>query len=142
MDSKSRKVKGAWSLVDCGSHEITPCVMFSVDRTTPQMRLAKFSGNGLYFAWATNDGVSVVNAATRVPVHVLAVRNVLDFEFSPQGSYIATFERLVKSADESARPMKNVRLWNVASGEEVAGFTNKSQETWYVRHSARCESST
>ena len=57
----------------------------------------------------------------------LAHSNVISLTFSPLSTTLFTFERPVKSETDV---YKNVKAWNVQTGEEVGGWYQKSQEGW------------
>ncbi|KAJ1678774.1 hypothetical protein EV182_003381, partial [Spiromyces aspiralis] len=58
--------------------------------------------------------------------------NIVDTRFSPKGTYLMTWERFVKSND--GEPMhNNLCIWEVATGNLKAGFTQKAQSNWYLQ---------
>ena len=57
----------------------------------------------------------------------LSHSNVISLTFSPLSTTLFTFERPVKSETDV---YKNVKAWNVQTGEEVGGWYQKSQEGW------------
>lgn len=53
---------------------------------------------------------------------------MIDFWLSPQGSYLATWERPSKLEDGSGS--RNLIIWDVKAGTEIASFTQKAQNNW------------
>jgi len=60
--------------------------------------------------------------------HDLPVPKVVALEFSPTGGYLSTWER--PSKNEDGTNVKNLKIWDVQSGEEIASFEIKSREGW------------
>jgi translation initiation factor 2A len=61
------------------------------------------------------------------------VASAIALTFSPQSKTLFTYERPVKSDGTDVH--KNVRAWDVQSGEEVTSWHHKNQDDWYVpRH--------
>lgn len=67
-------------------------------------------------------------ASTCSVKHDLQVPKVVALEFSPSGGYLSTWERPSKLEDGSN--VKNLKIWNVQTGQEVASFERKSREGW------------
>jgi translation initiation factor 2A len=67
------------------------------------------------------------SSSSTTPAKTLAHANVISLSFSPLSTTLFTFERAVKSETEV---YKNVRAWNVQSGEEAGGWYQKTQEGW------------
>jgi translation initiation factor 2A len=95
-------------------------------------RCCTYSPCGRYFAWASNDGVTVIDASVGHIITSLAIPNVYELGFSPRGSYLITWER--GSKDENGDAVKNLKVWltveDVPLGEEkqvVGKFVQKSQ---------------
>lgn len=112
-------------------------------------RCCTYSPCGRYFAWASNEGVTVIDASVGHVITYLPIPNVYELGFSPRGSYIITWER--PSKDENGDAVKNLKVWHtveeVAPGAEkqvVGRFVQKSQTGWNLqytfdeRYCARC----
>ena len=112
-------------------------------------RCCTYSPCGRYFAWASNQGVTVVDAFVGHVITTLPTPNVYEVGFSPRGSYIITWER--PSKDEAGDAVKNLKVWRTveegAQGAEkqvVGRFVQKNQTGWNLqytfdeRYCARC----
>ena len=112
-------------------------------------RCCTYSPCGRYFAWADNEGVTVVDASVGHVITTLPTPNVYELGFSPRGSYIITWER--SSKDENGDAVKNLKVWrtaeDIAEGVEkqvVGRFVQKSQTGWNLQYTfdekycARC----
>lgn len=104
-------------------------------------RCCTYSPCGRYFAWAANDGVTVVETSQGYVVATLAIPNVYEVGFSPRGSYIITWER--SSKDEAGDAVKNLKVWRTVEelpeGQEkqvVGRFVQKSQTGWNLQYTA------
>ncbi|RDW78200.1 hypothetical protein BP5796_06052 [Coleophoma crateriformis] len=102
-------------------------------------RCCTYSPCGRYFAWASNEGVTVIDASVGHVITTLAIPNVYEVGFSPRGSYIITWER--PSKDEAGDAVKNLKVWRtveeVAEGAEkqvVGRFVQKSQTGWNLQY--------
>lgn len=77
----------------------------------------------------------------------LPITTAVEIKFSPLGTFLSTWERLgefcslylaflrlrltLRSAKlEDGAQHKNLRIWSLSTGDEVASFTQKSQEGW------------
>jgi translation initiation factor 2A len=75
--------------------------------------------------------------------------NVIDFWLSPQGSYLATWERpskfrymhfqgdlhtnfysIKKAKLENGAGSNNLTIWDAKTGTEIAAFSQKAQNNW------------
>ncbi|KAJ8607239.1 hypothetical protein MRB53_040425 [Persea americana] len=52
--------------------------------------------------------------------------------FSPNGTYIVTWERFMKL--DSGEGSKNLRVWQVETGKETCAFTQKTQTGWNLQY--------
>lgn len=102
-------------------------------------RCCVYSPCGRYFAWASNEGVTVIDASVGHVITTLPTPNVYELGFSPRGSYIITWER--SSKDENGDAVKNLKVWrtveNLAEGVEkqvVGRFVQKSQTGWNLQY--------
>lgn len=105
------------------------------------LRCCIYSPCGRYFAWASNEGVSVVDASTGQVLASLALTAVYELGFSPRGTFIATWER--PSKDEAGDATKNLKIWRTIepSTDEAAKlplgqFVQKSQNGWNLQYTA------
>ncbi len=72
----------------------------------------------------------VLSAATLTVVRSLPIPNVIEIGFSPKGTFLSTWERQQKLEDGAIH--KNMKVWNVQTGEQVVSFGQKNQEGWCV----------
>jgi translation initiation factor 2A len=54
----------------------------------------------------------------------------LEIGFSPRGTFLSTLERYVKNEDGSQN--KNLRVWNAENGAELASFSQRASDGWWV----------
>jgi len=102
-------------------------------------RCCVYSPCGRYFAWASNEGVTVIDASVGHVITTLPTPNVYELGFSPRGSYIITWER--PSKDEAGDAVKNLKVWRtveeipVDEEKQVVGrFVQKSQTGWNLQY--------
>ncbi|OLL22822.1 Eukaryotic translation initiation factor 2A [Neolecta irregularis DAH-3] len=93
-------------------------------------RAFTYSPDGRYSAFASveNRSVSIILTEDGSVANTLPVKNVYEIGFSPQGSYVITWQRASK--DESGNATKNLKIFRVLSGEQTASFVQKSQNGW------------
>ena len=118
-------------------------------------RCCTYSPCGRYFAWASVEGVTVVDASVGHVITTLPTPNVYELGFSPRGSYIITWER--PSKDEAGDAVKNLNprmpvllapqeyeRWLTCGIADVIGFqfrkfppelltTNRTDDYWVPR---------
>lgn len=105
-------------------------------------RCCAYSPCGRYFAWASNDSVSIADATTGDIVTSLpGLALVNELGFSPLGTYLCTLERPAK--DENGDATKNLKIWCTVedlpegSPKEPRGkFVQKSQSGWNLQYTA------
>ena len=95
--------------------------------------------------WPTNFSVRIHYAESAELLRELELPNIVEISFSPRGTYISTWERLgmqimhwvsflfslihpVKVENDAQH--KNLRVFSVSTGEELAAFTQKAQGGW------------
>lgn len=86
------------------------------------------------FAYIVPDGVYIVDAGTYVVVQAIEVPNIVELSFSPLATFLQTWERPQKL--EEGAQHKNLRIWRVEDGAEVASFTQKAQDGWAAQFTA------
>ncbi|KAA1106833.1 hypothetical protein PGTUg99_013885 [Puccinia graminis f. sp. tritici] len=91
-----------------------------------------YSSDGRRYAVASQNDVVICDAESSQELRRLPLPGVIDIKFSPKGTWIGTWERYVKPTVEGAQH-KNMRLWDITTGEEVASFSQKSQEGWMIQ---------
>ncbi|KAF2838598.1 eIF2A-domain-containing protein [Patellaria atrata CBS 101060] len=109
-------------------------------RPEGNLRCCVYSPDGRYFAWASPEQISVVDASVGHVVTALPEDNVFELGFSPLGTYLITWQRPTKDADGNAT--KNLKVWRVAddnAGSEgqrnaVGKFVQKSQTGWNLQY--------
>ena len=122
------------------------------ERPEGNLRCCVYSPDGRFFAWASPEQVTVVDASTGLVVTTLPADNVYELGFSHAGTYIITWQRPTK--DEDGNATKNLKVWRTIddnageSGERdvVGKFVQKSQTGWNLQYTsdeqycARCVS--
>ncbi|KAK0625335.1 eukaryotic translation initiation factor eIF2A-domain-containing protein [Bombardia bombarda] len=105
------------------------------------LRCCVYSPCGRYFAYATSEAVTIVDASVGHVLTSLAITTALDLSFSPKGSFLSTWERPAK--DENGDATKNLKVWRVI--EDIADdaeklplgkFVQKSQTGWNLQYTA------
>ena len=103
-------------------------------------RCCTYSPCGRYFAWASNEGVTIIDASVGHVIGTLPTPNVYELGFSPRGTYIITWER--PSKDEAGDAVKNLKVWRTveevppgAEKQVVGRFVQKSQTGWNLQYS-------
>ncbi|KAJ3052662.1 hypothetical protein HK097_005900 [Rhizophlyctis rosea] len=104
----------------------------TAEESAEQLRAFQYSPDGSYLAWILQDSIRILEASTNKQVQELPVKNVIEIEFSPRGTFLSTWERLVKTPDSETNPHKNLTIWKTATGEKLTGFTQKNQSGWNV----------
>ncbi|KAJ3032470.1 hypothetical protein HDV00_007518 [Rhizophlyctis rosea] len=104
----------------------------ALESSSEQLRSFQYSADGSYLAWVLSESVKILDASTNKQIQELPLKNVIEIEFSPRGTYISTWERLMKTPDSEKNPHKNLTIWNSATGERLTGFTQKNQSGWNV----------
>lgn len=106
------------------------------------LRCCVYSPCGRYFAYASNEGVSVVDAsAGNVLASLSHLTTVYELGFSPQGTFLATWERPAK--DEAGDATKNLKIWRTIESlpegttkEPLGQFVQKSQNGWNLKYTS------
>ncbi|KAL5636256.1 hypothetical protein ACGC1H_004913 [Rhizoctonia solani] len=115
-----------------GLPEFAPIDAFDKPSTTA--RTCTYSQDGRLFAYIIPEGVYIVDAGTFKVVQAIEVPNIVELAFSPLATFLQTWERPQKL--EEGAQHKNLRIWRVADGTEVASFTQKAQEGWAPQYTA------
>ncbi|KAF2675908.1 translation initiation factor eIF-2A [Lentithecium fluviatile CBS 122367] len=111
-------------------------------RPEGNLRCCCYSPDSRYFAWASPEQVSVIDASTGAVVTTLPTPNVFELGFSPLGTYIITWQRPTK--DEDGNATKNLKVWRIVpeeggNSEEhtvVGEFVQKNQTGWNLQYTA------
>ncbi|KAL1623962.1 hypothetical protein SLS56_008014 [Neofusicoccum ribis] len=106
------------------------------------LRCCVYSPDGKYFAWASPEQVTVIDASTGNVATVLPAENVFELGFSPLGTYIITWQRPTK--DETGNATKNLKVWRTvddnagAEGQRnvVGQFVQKNQYGWNLQYTS------
>ncbi|KAI5817546.1 eukaryotic translation initiation factor eIF2A-domain-containing protein [Pyronema omphalodes] len=122
------------SLKTIGIVEAHPKYADLPDFQKPQgnYRCCTYSPCGRWFAWATPENVQVTEASTGVVHTTLPVDNVHEIGFSPQGSFIITWQRPTKQEDGHAS--KNLKVFQTKTAEPITAFVQKSQTGWNLQY--------
>lgn len=119
-------------------------------RPEGNLRCCVYSPDGRFFAWASPENVTVVDASSGLKVTTLPAENVYELGFSSAGTFIITWQR--PSKDEDGNATKNLKVWRTIDdnagqdGERavVGRFVQKSQTGWNLQYTedekycARC----
>ncbi|KAG0343364.1 hypothetical protein BG004_005362 [Podila humilis] len=100
------------------------------EKQAGNIRVLQYSKNGLYLAWATPEGVKVMDAQSLAMIQELAIKDVIEIDFSPKGTFISTWVRQIKTEDGSH---KNMSIYEVKTGQELTAFSQKNQNNWNVQ---------
>ncbi|KAF2018478.1 translation initiation factor eIF-2A [Aaosphaeria arxii CBS 175.79] len=108
-------------------------------RPEGNLRCCCYSPDSKYFAWASPEQVSVIDASTGHVVTILPTPNVFELGFSPLGTYIITWQRPTK--DEEGNAVKNLKVWRTVAdnGSEqtvVGQYVQKSQTGWNLQYTS------
>lgn len=115
-----------------GLPDFSPVEAF--EKPSVNCRAYKYSPDGRLFAYILPTAVSIVDVSTYQVVQTLEIPNIVELEFSPQSTFLQTWERPQKLEDGAQH--KNLRIWRVADGTELASFSQKSQEGWAAQFTA------
>lgn len=94
-----------------------------------------YSPCGRYIALLQTSSLAVLNTQNSSPVAEIPVQNVLDFEFSPLGTYVAVLVRYNKPAGDQ-RPPNNLTVFEVSTGSVCIEFSQKNQSGWNVQYTS------
>ena len=110
-------------------------------RPEGNLRCCTYSPCGRYFAWASADSVTCVDAFTGNQILNLPILNVYELGFSPLGNFIITWERPGK--DEAGDATKNLKVWRTfeegvaaADKQPLGRFVQKQQGGWNLQYTA------
>ncbi|KAK5000286.1 hypothetical protein LTR66_000818 [Elasticomyces elasticus] len=111
-------------------------------RPEGNLRCCVYSPDGSFFAWASPDQVTVVNASVGHVVTTLPAHNVFQLGFSPLGTYIITWQLPTK--DENGDAVKNLKVWRTlddnadAEGQRatVGQYVQRSQTGWNLQYTS------
>ncbi|KAJ3395275.1 hypothetical protein HDU84_000042 [Entophlyctis sp. JEL0112] len=92
-----------------------------------------YSSNGLYLAIVQDSSVVIYDSHNLDHiVNTIEVKGVVEADFSPLGTYISTWCRYVKAADEKDQ-IRNMSLFRVSDGKPIGSFVQKTQSNWKVQ---------
>ncbi|KAK4160097.1 putative cytosolic translation initiation factor 2A [Cladorrhinum sp. PSN259] len=97
-------------------------------------RCSVYSPCGRYFAYATNEGVVVVDASVGHILTSLDLPLVNDMAFSPHGTYLSTWERVGK--DENGDATKNLKVWRTIEDDLAEGEAKNPLGQWVQKQAA------
>ncbi|KAK4699480.1 translation initiation factor 2A, partial [Phenoliferia sp. Uapishka_3] len=93
----------------------------------------KYSPDGRFFASASSTGVQILDASTASVVVEIPLKTAIDISFSPKGTHLSTWERPIKM-EEGQPGHKNLKVWDSATGAELAGWAQKSLDGWALQY--------
>ncbi|TKA50047.1 hypothetical protein B0A53_06493 [Rhodotorula sp. CCFEE 5036] len=102
---------------------------------TPGVKTYRYSDDGRLFASVSNSTIEVVDSQNGAVVSQIPAKGVLDIFLSPLGTQVHAWERQVKPA-EGEPPHLNLKVYDVRSGQEIAGFSQKSIENWHLQYTS------
>ncbi|KAK6509382.1 hypothetical protein TWF481_004131 [Arthrobotrys musiformis] len=88
------------------------------------LRCCTYSPDGRYFAYASAENVTLIDANTGLVHLALPTPSVHELEFSPRGNFITTWERPSKL--ENGDAAKNLKVWRTENGELAVSFVQKA----------------
>lgn len=111
-------------------------------RPEGNLRCCCYSPDSRYFAWASPEQVSVVDASLGHVITTLPTPNVYELGFSPLGTYIITWQR--PSKDDNGDAVKNLKVWRTVTeeGEDdqdravVGEYVQKNQYGWNLQYTS------
>ncbi|KAL5621668.1 hypothetical protein BROUX41_006568 [Berkeleyomyces rouxiae] len=98
-------------------------------------RCCAYSPCGRFFAWSSNESVSVHDSSSGNIVFVLPIPTVIELGFSPKGTFLITLERPGK--DEAGDAAKNLKIWRTADEEDkqpIGRFVQKSHSEFNLQY--------
>ncbi|CAO2656478.1 Nn.00g052810.m01.CDS01 [Neocucurbitaria sp. VM-36] len=112
------------------------------ERPEGNLRCCCYSPDSRYFAWASPEQVSVIDASVGHVITTLPLANVFELGFSPLGTYIITWQR--PSKDEEGNAVKNLKVWRTVSDEAedngerpaVGEYVQKNQHGWNLQYTS------
>ncbi|KAI8455771.1 eukaryotic translation initiation factor eIF2A-domain-containing protein [Phakopsora pachyrhizi] len=90
------------------------------------------SSDGSRYAICDPNQVTVHESDTGNELLRLPTPGIIELGFSPKGTWICTWERYVKPVEEGTQH-RNMKVWEVATGQEIISFCQKSQEGWMLQ---------
>lgn len=109
-------------------------------RPEGNLRCCCYSPDSKYFAWASPEQVSVVDASDGHVITTLPTPNVFELGFSPLGTFIITWQRPTQEEDGNAT--KNLKVWRTVSDEPdhersvVGEYVQKNQTGWNLQYTS------
>ncbi|TPX26583.1 hypothetical protein DIZ76_012045 [Coccidioides immitis] len=114
-------------------------------RPEGNLRCCTYSPCGRYFAWASPEGVSIIDPSVGHLIATLPAENVYELGFSPLGTFVITWQR--PSKDENGDAVRNLKVWRVVEGPPsdngdepprvpTGSFVQKSQTGWNLQYTA------
>ncbi|KAG7086328.1 hypothetical protein E1B28_002291 [Marasmius oreades] len=113
-----------------GTPDYKPVEGFTAPDATA--RTYAYSADGRLYAYSLPTVVRIFQAEGAVLLQELPIPNVIEFNFSPRGTYISTWERPIKLEDGTQH--KNLRIFSTSTGEELMTLSQKSQEGWDLQY--------
>nr|XP_019048990.1 translation initiation factor 2A [Kwoniella bestiolae CBS 10118]OCF27920.1 translation initiation factor 2A [Kwoniella bestiolae CBS 10118] len=97
---------------------------------TTAARCYAHSPDGEWFAYAEGSNVHVLPSSSTSSSSTITINqpNVIALSFSPLSTNLFTFERPVKQ--DSGEMHRNVKAWDVKTGDEVTGWHSKHMDGW------------
>lgn len=106
------------------------------------LRCCCYSPDSKYFAWASPEQVSVIDASAGHVITTLPLANVFELGFSPLGTFLITWQRPSKEEDGNAA--KNLKVWRTVSEEAeddgsravVGEYVQRNQTGWNLQYTS------
>jgi len=111
-------------------------------RPEGNLRCCCYSPDSRYFAWASPEQVSVIDASAGHIITTLPLSNVFELGFSPLGTYLITWQR--PSKDEDGNASKNLKVWRTVSEDAeddgsravVGEYVQRNQTGWNLQYTS------
>ncbi|XP_043276692.1 eukaryotic translation initiation factor 2A [Venturia canescens] len=88
-----------------------------------------FSPEGRYFSWISGPTIKIALCNTWQIVAVIQRPKVCGLQFTPQGTYLMTWEPFIISK-ENPQGSPQLCIWKTENGELVKSFVQKRQSDW------------
>ncbi|CCH42451.1 Eukaryotic translation initiation factor 2A [Wickerhamomyces ciferrii] len=97
-------------------------------QVTDDVRVTQYSSNGKYFAFTQSTFVTIINPDDGSIVNKIELKDVFDLQFSPQGSYLCTWEKPLKQDDGNYH--NNVKIFTSIDGQLFGEYSARDQSNW------------
>lgn len=99
-------------------------------------RAIVYSPNGRFLAWANGSTVQICTVSDWKIKHKLPRPKAFYLKFSPQSTYLMTWEIYTENPKDEVKEKPNLFLYDVASGHEVFSIIQKRHADWEMHWAA------